>query len=198
MELSLDITKRYSYADYLTWRDDKRRELLEGFIKIMSPAARTVHARIIRRLSFKMDSYIEKYGGHCEVFTAPFDVRLPENGEKADKEIYTVVQPDICVICDPDKIDEKGCMGAPDMIIEVLSPGTKKYDLNDKYYLYESHGVKEYWRVDPYSKDITVFLLQENGRYVKEIVYDFIDSATTKVPVYSLKGLEIELKDVFK
>lgn len=198
MELSLDITKRYSYADYLTWLDDKKRELLEGFIKLMSPAANTRHARVVRSINRKIDNYITRRKGHCEAFTAPFDVRLPKNGETADKDIFTVVQPDICVICDPDKIDEKGCIGAPDMIVEVLSPGTKKYDLNDKYQIYETYGVKEYWVVDPYSKDITVFILREDGKYQDGIIYELIDSISNKVPVYSLPGLEIDVEDVFK
>jgi Uma2 family endonuclease len=199
MELALDLTKRYSYADYLTWWDGKRRELRDGFVHLMSPAARTVHARIVRRIDRKIDNYIVRRKGLCEVFTAPFDVRLPKNGEKADEDIYTVVQPDICVICDPEKIDEKGCIGAPDMVVEVLSPGTKKYDLNDKYHIYESCGVKEYWVVDPYSKDITVFILGDDGKYQKETVYELItDSVLKKVPVRSLPELEIELDEVFQ
>jgi Uma2 family endonuclease len=197
MELTLDLTKRYSYADYLTWWDDKRRELIEGFIKLMSPAANTKHALIVRSLTGEIYHYVKLHKGNCQVFTAPFDVRLPENGEKGNKDVFTVVQPDICVVCDPSKLDEKGCLGAPDLIIEVLSKSTRRYDLSDKYRIYEKYGVKEYWVVEPYSQDITIYLLQEDGKYNEGEIYDFIDTTTAKVPVHSIPGLEIDLNDIF-
>ncbi|GHT61379.1 hypothetical protein AGMMS50239_12190 [Bacteroidia bacterium] len=192
MELTLDMNRRYTYADYMTWWDDKRRELINGFIKMMSPAASMSHARISGRIYNSMYNYVNRRKGKCEVFTAPFDVRLPKNGEKEDNEIYTVVQPDICLVCDSAKLDERGCIGAPDMIVEVLSPSTRKHDLNDKYRLYETSGVKEYWVIEPKS-DVTIFLLQEDGTYDKGIVY----TEKVKVPVHSLPGLEIDIEELF-
>lgn len=192
MELILNPNRRYTYADYMTWWDDKRRELIDGFIQVMSPAASLSHARISGRIYHAVYNYIALHGGQCEVFTAPFDVRLPKNGEKEDNEIHTVVQPDICLVCDPSKLDEHGCIGAPDMIVEVLSPSTRKHDLNDKYRLYETSGVKEYWVAEPKS-DVTVFLLQEDGAYAKGIVY----TGKVKIPVHSLPGLEIDMEKLF-
>jgi Uma2 family endonuclease len=193
MELSLDTNKRYTYADYLTWLDDKSRELIHGFIKKMSPAPRLQHAKVSYRIAWHLGTFIEKRKGKCEVFTAPFDVRFPKRGETADDKIDTVVQPDICVICDLLKLDERGCCGAPDMIVEILSPSTIKKDMFDKFALYQESGVKEYWLVHPNDKAITVFLLQENGKYDEGTVYE--DEG--KVPVAVFDNLPIDLKDIF-
>ena len=193
MELSLDLNKRYTYADYLTWLDDKARELIHGFIKMMSPAPHPLHARANTTILWNLFSIVQKNKGKCEVFTAPFDVRFPKYGETADDKIDTVVQPDICVICDLTKIDDRGCCGAPDMIVEILSPSTAKKDLTEKFYLYEEHGVKEYWVVHPKDKAITVFLLQQNGKYDEGTLYE----REGKVPVYIFDNQLIDLNDIF-
>ena len=192
MEILLDLKKRYSYADYLTWADDKMRELIDGFIKIMSPAAGTIHQRTCAKLITRLSIAIEKKKGKCEVFPAPFDVRLPNNGEKADEQIYNVVQPDICVVCDPSKIDERGCIGAPDLVIEIQSFSTAKYDLTQKFDLYEASGVREYWVVFPHEKGIEVFLLQPDGKYDKGTKY-----YRGKIPVHIFSGYKIDFKDIF-
>ena len=193
--LNLDETKRYTYADYLTWFDNKRRELINGFIRVMSPAANVRHARISRKLVYKLLSFIEKRKGDCELFNAPFDVRLPNNKrEIADDKIYTVVQPDICLICDLSKLDENGCIGAPDLVIEIQSPSTVRYDMTEKFDVYESAGVPEYWIVYPKDEAITVFLLQPNGKYDRGATYEY----ERRVPVQALKGLEIDLKELFE
>ncbi|MDR1022484.1 MAG: Uma2 family endonuclease [Prevotellaceae bacterium] len=193
MELTLDMNRQYTYADYLQWLDDKRRELINGFIRIMSSPA-TTHARVTIDLSTTLYNFIKRHSGKCKVFAAPFDVRLPKNGEKDDNKIFSVVQPDIVVVCDPSKIDEKGCLGAPDMVVEVLSPDTRKYDLNDKFNLYEASGVKEYWTVEPFEKDVIVivFLLQEDGRYAEGVIY----RSGTKIPVQTLPGLEVDTDEL--
>ena len=192
MELTLDLNKRYTYADYLTWLDDVRRELIEGFIKFL-PAPRSVHAKVGYNISWHLGAIIKKHKGKCEVYPAPFDVRLPKNGETADDKIYTVVQPDISVICDLSKIDRRGCCGAPDMIVEVLSPSTTKRDMNEKFILYENSGVKEYWVVHPKDRCINVFLLQENGKYNDGALYDW----EGKVPVHIFDDYHIDLEDIF-
>jgi Uma2 family endonuclease len=194
MELSLDLNKRYTYADYLTWLDDKRRELIDGFIKMMSPAPRRIHAKVSSNIAGYLWTVLRKNRGKCEVYSAPFDVRFPKNGETSYDKIYTVVQPDICIVCDLSKLDERGCCGAPDMIIEILSPSTSKKDLNDKFALYEEHGVKEYWIVHPNDKAVNVFLLQENGKYDDGALYEL----EGKVPVHIFDNYLIDLDDIFE
>ena len=191
--LNLDESKRYTYADYLTWLDDKRRELINGFIHLMSAPMR-LHAQVSVELSTLIKIFIKKRKGKCRIYYAPFDVRLPLKGETADDKIYDVVQPDICVICDLSKLDEKGCIGAPDLIVEVLSPSTLKYDWNYKFNLYEAAGVREYWIVDPKAKIVNVFLLQPDGKYDLGTVYE----CNQKAHVNIFKGLEIDLNELFE
>ena len=191
--LDLDESKRYTYADYLTWLDDKRRELINGFIHLMSAPMR-VHADVSAELFTFIKTFIKKRKGECRVYYAPFDVRLPKNNETEDDKIYNVVQPDICVICDLSKLDGKGCIGAPDLIVEVLSPSTLKYDWNYKFNLYEAAGVREYWIVDPKAKVVNVFLLQPDGKYDLGTVYE----CNQKAPVYIFEGLEIDLNELFE
>jgi len=193
MEIVLDLQKRYTYADYLTWFDDIRRELIDGFIKLF-PAPRRIHAKVSYNISLHLGVFLLKNKGNCEVYSAPFDVRFPKNGEKENNKIFTVVQPDICVVCDLSKLDERGCLGAPDMIVEILSPSTGKRDLHDKFLLYETHGVKEYWIVYPEAKAIHVFLLNEIGKYDDGKIYEFSD----KVPVFVFNNYFISLEDIFK
>jgi len=192
MEQILDLNRRYTYADYLTWMDDIRRELIEGFIKLL-PAPRSIHAEVSFNITWHLGAILKKNKGKCKVFSAPFDVRLPKNGETANDQIYTVVQPDICVICDLSKIDKRGCCGAPDMIIEVISPSTAKRSLFDKFVLYEQSGVKEYWTVYPETEAITVFLLQDDGKYNTGTVYEF----ERQVPVHIFDDTPIDLGDIF-
>ena len=193
MELLLDLNKRYTYADYLTWLDDKTRELIHGFIKMMSPAPSSAHAEVNTQIILHLASIVKKSKGKCKVFTAPFDVRLPRQEETMDDKIDTVVQPDICVICDLSKLDDRGCCGAPDMIVEILSPSTIKNDVVDKFALYEASGVKEYWIVHPKDKAISVFLLQEDGKYDAGTLYEF----EGKVPVHVFGNYQIDLNDIF-
>ena len=186
----------YSYADYLSWTDNKLRELLNGISHAFSTPLRE-HAEITSFLMIKAGSFIKRRKGKCKVYHAPFDVRLPLNNETDNDKIHNVVQPDICVVCDPSKLDEKGCMGAPDLIVEVISPSTGKRDFNEKYFLYEAAGVKEYWIVFPLDKAVTVFLLQKNGKYDDGTTYQLIYDKT-KVPVHTLKGLVIDLNELFE
>jgi Uma2 family endonuclease len=156
----------------------------------MSPAPTPQHQKIIFKLSGELYHFIRKNKGKCEVFPAPFDVRLPKNGEKEDDKIDTVVQPDICIVCDPAKIDRRGCLGAPDFIAEVQSLSTSKYDLTQKFTLYEASGVREYWVVFP-SEGVQVFLLQSNGKYDEGTMYE-----NGKIPIHIFGGLEIDLEEI--
>ena len=191
--LNWDLSKRYTYADYLTWIDNVRRELIDGFIHLMSAPIR-IHARITSRLNYVIEKYIEENRGQCQVYHAPFDVRIPKDGYREDHKIYNVVQPDVCVVCDLFKLDKKGCVGAPDLVVEVLSPSSAKYDWNYKFNLYEKAGVTEYWIIDPKAKTVHVFLLQPDSMYDQGTVYE----CDEKVPVHIFKGLEIDLKELFE
>ena len=123
MELAdLDFTKDYTYADYLKWTFEERLELIKGKLFRMS-GPNTMHQRLASRIHGPFYNYLK--GKSCEVFSAPYDVRLPRLS-KADKDIITVVQPDVCVICDPYKVDKRGCIGAPDIVVEILSPGNTR------------------------------------------------------------------------
>jgi Uma2 family endonuclease len=191
--LKLDLSKRYSFADYLTWIDDKRRELIDGFINLMSPAPTRVHQKVAARVFGELWNQLSD--NPCQAYFAPFDVRLPNNPDEiSDEQVYTVVQPDISIICDLKKLDDKGCIGAPDFIIEIISPSTAKHDVEDKYRLYEKHGVREYWIVYPESKSISVFVLDKKGKY--QLVWMFADDSKVKVNIF--EGIVVDLEKVFK
>jgi Uma2 family endonuclease len=185
-------SRRYTYADYLTWDDDVRCELIDGFVYALS-APRRIHARLTLKLASWVNLFIERRKGKCQTYHAPFDVRLSLNGETADDKINTVVQPDICVVCDLSKLDDRGCLGAPDLIVETLSPSTAARDLNEKFYLYEATGVREYWIVYPDEKMLKVFILQDNGKFDEGAEY----KKHVKVPVHIFDGLTIDLKKLF-
>lgn len=154
----LDLNKSYTYADYLLWKFSERVELIKGKIFSMSPAPNTTHLRLSQSLNRLLDSFF--YKNKCQLFYAPFDVVLSKT--KDSKKIKTVVQPDLGVICDLTKIDEYKCNGAPDLIIEILSPGNSKKEMKIKYELYEENGVLEYWIVDPEHETISIFSLHKN------------------------------------
>ena len=189
--LTLNLNQRYSFADYLTWFDNKRRELYEGFINIMA-APRRKHQKISGNIFLIIGSFLKNK--KCEVYSAPFDVRLPENGEKNNKKIYTVVQPDIVVVCDPKKLDDKGCIGAPDLIVEITSPSTGKRDLKDKFLIYQKHGVKEYWVANPDLNNIQIFILDTNQKY--QFQGTFVED--DKVSPSMFPDLVININEVFE
>jgi len=175
--------RRYTYADYCTWDDDKRWELIDGVAYMMS-APGTRHQRVVGEIHRQLANFLR--GKPCDVFASPFDVRL----DGADED-DSVVQPDILVVCDKSKIDEKGVRGAPDFMVEVLSPATSRYDRVIKFNLYQRAGVREYWIADPDSGTVGVFLL-EGGKYIAA-AYSAADTA----PVEVLPGCEIDLREVF-
>lgn len=158
-----DLSGTYTYADYLTWGWDEMVELIRGKIYKMSPAPGRLHQEISGELFRQLANHLK--GKKCKVFSAPFDVRLPFMRGRSDKEIFTVVQPDVCVICDETKLDDRGCLGAPDWIIEILSPHTSTKDLREKFDVYEESGVKEYWVVHPQEQTLLVYVLDDAGKY---------------------------------
>jgi len=186
----LDISKTYTYADYLKWTFDERLELIKGKIFKMSPAPGSVHQRLSQRINFKLSLYLT--GKPCEVFVAPFDVRLPRKSQN-DKDILTVVQPDICVICDAAKVDEKGCLGAPDLIVEILSPGNNKKELKNKYEVYEEASVLEYWIIHPTEKTFFKYILTD-GRFQSSRMLTIGDEVTTGI----LPRFVLNLEELFE
>ncbi len=172
----------YTYADYCTWGNDERWELIDGRAYSMAPPS-TAHQRVCKRFIVELELYLD--GKPCELFHAPFGVRL--NAETNDD---TVVEPDIIVVCDETKIDEKGCNGAPDLVIEVLSPSTSGYDKVLKYNKYYDAGVKEYWLVDPADSTVIVSLFAKG---VPAAHYGKDDT----IPVGVLPGCTIDLKEIF-
>ena len=187
----LDLNKTYTYADYLTWRFQERVELIKGWIYKMSPAPRRLHQKVEGKLFLKLGNFFEQ--NDCEIYQSPFDVRLIKKG-KDDREITTVVQPDICVICDPEKLDERGCIGSPDLIIEVLSNSTIKKDYNEKFNLYQKNEVKEYWLVNPEGKGLQIFYL-ENGEYVE---FDTVEDKDELITSKLFPDLKFTTTDVFE
>ncbi|MGM0598983.1 MAG: Uma2 family endonuclease [Candidatus Rifleibacteriota bacterium] len=188
--LNTKKSKNFTYFDYCNWPDNRRIELIEGCVHDMTPAPGRLHASISRELFLIFAEFFKEKD--CESFTAPFDVRLPENDE-SDNQIQTVVQPDILIVCDEEKLDEKGCRGAPDLIIEILSPSTASKDCIVKRRLYEKHRVKEYWTVDPVNRITTVYLLDKDGYFGKSQIYS--DEDTIEVGI--CKDLKVEMSLVF-
>jgi Uma2 family endonuclease len=157
------IEYRYTYGDYVQWEGDERWELIDGVPFDMSPAPNTEHQRIVFELGRQIGNFL--VGKPCRAFVAPFDVRLPERDE-ADDQVRTVVQPDVAVFCDASKLDKQGARGAPNWVVEVLSPRTSVRDQVQKRDLYARHGVSEYWIIDPTACRLQIFLLDpETRRY---------------------------------
>lgn len=188
----LDPDGTYSYADYLTWQFDELVELLRGKIMRRMSAPTDRHQALVGSLFLEFGSHLRR--NRCQVRVAPYDVRLPKRGSLADDAIYTVVQPDVCVICDPSKIEPRGCLGAPDLIIEVASPRTAARDWKDKFDLYEEAGVGEYWIVLPQDNDISVFVLDEvTARY--RLVGEY--ASPGPIPCRTLPDLNLDWADIF-
>jgi Uma2 family endonuclease len=185
----LDMNKLYTYADYFKWQFEERVELIKGRIFKMSPAPNYFHQSIAGELYGLLREYLK--GHPCKAMIAPFDVRLPRKS-KEDKDIVTVLQPDVCVVCDPSKFDYRGCIGAPDIVVEILSPGNNAKELRNKFEVYEEAGVKEYWVISPQDNTFLMNTLVD-GRYVTSRQMAAGDIVTTTV----LPGFTIDLKELF-
>jgi len=187
----LDFDKTYSYADYLTWKFQERLEIFKGRLFKMSPAPSTSHQKV----SMKLTKFIlQKFSNHpCNLFAAPFDVRLLDKKKSTiDSEIFTVVQPDLCIICDENKLDQRGAFGAPDLVIEILSPGNSKKELKYKFDLYEEAGVLEYWIVNPEDKTFLIYVLRDN-QFIG--LHPLIEEDQIKSPLFP--QLDFVLEEIF-
>lgn len=186
----IDLSLNYSYANYLAWLFDDRVELIQGKVFKMSPAPSPLHQEVSGGIFYSLYHYLKEKP--CKVYSAPFDVRFPKESI-ADKDIYTVLQPDICVICDPAKIDGRGCIGAPDIVIEILSTGNNKTELLNKYKVYEEFGVKEYWVVSPTEKTFLKYRLDSNGNYQPSRLFTISEKVYSEI----LPGFKLDLDEVF-
>lgn len=187
----LDESLTYSYANYLNWLFDERLELIKGRIFKMSPAPSRVHQEIFGAIFNSIYSFLKDKS--CKVYSAPFDVRFPK-GSKADQDIFTVLQPDICVVCDKSKLDDRGCLGAPDLVVEILSPGNNKKELLNKYNVYEEFGVKEYWVVSPGEQTLMIYTLNDKGKFQPSKLFTLSEEVGSTV----LPGFVLKLDDVFE
>lgn len=187
----LDPNGRYTYADYLTWKFQEFVELISGKVlrHMSGPSSR--HQQYSTNFVIEIGRFLK--GKACRVYAAPFDVRLTTGGANGDQQINTVVQPDICVVCDLAKIDARGCVGAPDWIIEILSPGNVGHDTKTKFDLYEETGVREYWIVAPGLQSVTVYVLDAKGEY--QLTAEYVEPGP--MPVATLPGLAVEWADIF-
>ncbi len=181
--------ERYTFADVLTWDEGENIEIINGEAFMMATPSR-IHQKISMELSRQLANYLE--GKSCEVYPVPFGVRLFEQDGDSPENVDTVVEPDISVVCDRSKLDKHGCKGAPDMIIEVLSPSTRRHDRLVKLNLYQRAGVREYWVVDPDNESVQVFTLDDGALKIRE---DYGCEDVAKVNV--LDGCFIELSKVF-
>ncbi|MCX7044711.1 MAG: Uma2 family endonuclease [Candidatus Sumerlaeota bacterium] len=189
--LKEDVEPRYTYGDYVEWTGPDRWELIDGVPYAMSPAPMRKHQDISMELSRQISVFL--LGKKCRVYAAPFDVRLPD-GDEPDEEIRNLAQPDILVVCDKKKLDEKGCCGAPEFVVEILSRSSITHDTVRKVALYEKFGVQEYWIVDPDTRRITIRLLDADGRFGKPQVRE----GAGQLAVATLPGLSIDLDTVFQ
>lgn len=185
------LDRQYTYADYKTWPEDERWELINGVAWNMSPAPSRSHQWLVMELGRQIANFLK--GKTCQVYPAPFDVFFPEDPDQPEDDVCTIVQPDLTVICDSKKLTEKGCFGAPDLVVEILSPYTSRKDLDEKFHLYENSGVLEYWVVDLGYGSIQAFRLSEDGCYGDGEVFVREGKLTSKV----LDGFLIDLSDLF-
>lgn len=189
--MALPVEKeRYTFADVLAWPDDERAELIDGEVFLMAPAPSRGHQGISVELTRQFANYLE--GKKCKAYHAPFDVRLFEKDGDTPEDVDTVVEPDLVVICDPSKLDDRGCKGAPDMVVEILSPSTQRHDRLVKLGLYQRAGVREYWIVSPEEQTVQVFLYKDGSLLPHEV---YSREGVAKVNV--LDGCFIELSKVF-
>lgn len=187
--MALPQAKRYTLADALAWDEQDRIELIDGYPVMMAPPSRA-HQEAVTALVGQLYDYLKEK--KCKVYAAPFAVRLFERDGDHPEDVDTMVEPDVSVVCDPSKLDDTGCKGAPDMVVEVLSPSTRRHDRLTKFNLYRRAGVLEYWIVDPADKSVQVFVL-DDGHYAAK---DF-GGAGDKVRVNVLEDCIIDLSQVF-
>jgi Uma2 family endonuclease len=189
MSATSPVERPHTYGDIRAWGDETRWELIDGQAYAMAGPNR-LHQHVLTRLLLQLVPYFDGRG--CQVVPAPFDVRLPY-GDEADDEVQTVVQPDIVVVCDRSKLDDRGCRGAPDVVIEVLSPSTAGRDQVIKRAIYERHGVGQYWLVHPTDRVVTIYRRGSEGGFSTPEIFE----ARGIVPIQGHEGLELDWDRAF-
>ncbi|MFM7193376.1 MAG: Uma2 family endonuclease [Bacteroidota bacterium] len=183
----LDKSRRYTYTDYLNWNFPQRVELILGKVFPMAPAPLVSHQHMLVRLCNRFFNHF--HHSPCNLLVAPVDVVLPGPDGEAD----TVLQPDLIVVCDLTKLTKRNCTGAPDLVVEIISKSTAHRDRNEKFKLYEHHGVKEYWIVDAYTQTVEVFVRDPNGSFILGMKALHGETVSSRC----FPGLEVETGDVF-
>ena len=183
-EVQIDYSKEYTYTDYLQWPDYPRYEIIDGLAYLMS-SPNLIHQELLMNLSAEVRNYLK--GKACKVFAAPCDVRLD-----AQKKDRSVVQPDLIIVCDRSILDGASITGVPDMVAEILSPSTAKYDMTVKFNKYQKSGIREYWIIDPVNKTVIVHILKGT----KYVSYPY--TSKDKVPVHVLEDCVIDLCEIFE
>lgn len=191
MNFPLRKNRGFTYGDYKNFPDDERWEIIDGVPYNMSPAPSRIHQKLSGNIFTAFSVYLK--GKTCDVYHPPFDVRIPDTDEN-DDDIETTVQPDMTVVCDPNKLDSKGCKGAPDLIVEIISPSTGRKDLKEKFYRYERAGVKYYWLVYPDEQVVVIYTLNDEGTYGRPDAY----AETDIINVSLFEDLQIDLSDIFE
>lgn len=183
--------KRVTYADYLEWPEDERIEIIDGMPYLQAAPSR-IHQKVLSELHRQIANFL--VGKGCEVYPTPFHVVLDASGEAHNEmDSQTVLEPDITLVCDEEKLDDRGCKGSPDMVIEIVSSSTARKDKLEKFNQYEHAGVREYWIVEPQEKIVSVFTLQQSHRFGRPNVYACEDNVAVSI----LQDFFIDLKTVF-
>ena len=181
--------RHFTYGDYKNWPDDERWELIDGVAYLMAAPNRP-HQEVVGEIFSQLKTFLK--GKPCRVYVSPFDVLLPAFDDQQEDEVDTVVQPDVAVFCDSEKLTYKGATGAPDLAVEVLSPWTMKKDLSEKFRAFERSGVREYWVVDPAHRTLMAYIrvadrFGDGSLYLEE----------AKVSSVVLPGFDLPLAEVF-
>ena len=185
------VNQVYTYADYLSWSEDERVEIIDG-VPYLQAAPLRIHQETLSELHRQIANFL--VGKECKVYPAPFHVVLDlDEAPINEKDRKNVFEPDLTIVCDKSKLDERGCKGTPDLVVEIISPSTARKDKVDKFNKYEQAGVREYWIVEPTEKIVSVFTLQENKRYGRPDMYTEDDQVNVTV----LENLTIDLRMVF-
>ena len=203
--MGIPLTRRdrhWTYADLCALPEDERWEIIDGVAWNMSPAPIEPHQWISGEIWYRLRDLLGA-DGPCRVYAAPFDVFFPraplptEDGEPVLGGVDTVVQPDVVVICDRNRIIREGCIGAPDLVVEILSPSTSQKDLREKFALYERGGVREYWVVDPGNEAIALYRLGTNGRYADPEFYRLIQEPDIRAESRVVEGFSVSARELF-
>lgn len=182
--------QHFTYRDYRQWPDDERWELIAGVAYSMSSPSRA-HQSVSMEIGRQLANFLR--GNPCQVWAAPLDVFFPRVREQDEDDVDTVVQPDLVVVCDPERVCMRGVWGAPDLVVEILSPSTSRKDLHEKYELYERSGVKEYWVVEPAGRWVQQYALGPDGRFAPEVTWEGVGTLESVV----LPGFTLAIQELW-